>query len=87
MRRVARGAVRLLQEVQDLRIEDEGHDAEERDGDRRDEEAVADLGEVFGQRHAGLGFTESRHVRPSSVTDQAAAGHSLFARRPADWEG
>ena len=29
------------------------------DGDRRDEKAVTDFGEVFGQRHAGLGFTES----------------------------
>ena len=58
---VAGGAVGLLQEVQDLRIEDEGHDPKQRDGDRRDEETVAHLGEVFGQRHAGLGFTESRH--------------------------
>jgi hypothetical protein len=23
---------------------------------------MAHLGEVFGQRHAGLGFAESRHV-------------------------
>jgi hypothetical protein len=48
--------------VQYLRVEDEGDDAEERHRDRRDQEAVANLGEVFGQRHAGLGFTESRHV-------------------------
>ena len=51
----------LLQDVQDLRVEDERAHAQHQDGRGGHDEAVAQLGQVLGERHARGGVAEAAH--------------------------
>jgi hypothetical protein len=53
--------VGLLEQVQGPQVEDEREDAERQHRGSADEEPKASLGQVFGQGHAGRGFSEFRY--------------------------